>query len=137
MTHALQDVTDVLDDPDFHDDTLAYIRRSVGQQPDGSALGWPRSQSFVGVVVPDGGEELIQLPEGNQTRGDITVYSRFELTAGDGDTDADLVLWDGKPHRVIAAQTYRFGQQFTVAICQRTQLSPSVRPDTNDAGFLA
>lgn len=137
MGHALLDVTDVLDDPDFCDTTLVLTRKVVAQQSDGLALGKGGQITFSGVVVPDGGQELIQTPEGNQVQGDITIFTRTALTTGDADYDADVVLWNGAAYRVVATKSWLFGQTYTQAICTLTDLNLKP-PGTSapDAGYL-
>lgn len=137
MGHALQDVTDVLDDPDFVDTTLVLYRRLVAQGQDGTARGEGGSIRFSAVVDPNGGQELIQTPEGNQVRSDLTLYTRTALTAGDANFDADLVAWNGNTYRVIGTQSWLFGQTFTQAMCALTDMNPTLTGNTApDAGYL-
>lgn len=137
MAHALLDVSDVLDDPDFLDTTLVLVRRVVAQQQDGTARGAGGPIPFAGVVVPDGGQELIQTPEGNQVQGDVTIYTRIALTAGDANYDADVVQWNGAAYRVIATKPWLFGDTYTQAICALTDLNPTIAGTTlPDAGYL-
>ena len=137
MGHALLDVTDVLDDPDFLDTTLVLVRRVVAQQQDGTARGAGGPLTFSGVVVPDGEQELVQTAEGNQVQGDITVFTRTALTAGDANYDADVVHWNGAAYRVIATKPWLFGQTYTQAICALTDLNPEIAGTTApNAGYL-
>ncbi len=137
MAHGLLDVTDVLDDPDFLDTTLVLVRRVVAQQQDGTARGAGGPIPFAGVVLPDGGQELIQTPEGNQVQGDITIYTRTALTAGDANLDADVVHWNGATYRVIATKPWLFGQTYMQAVCALTDLNPTIAGTTlPDAGYL-
>lgn len=137
MGHALLDVTDVLDDPDFLDTTLVLVRRVVAQQQDGTARGAGGPIPFAGVVIPDGGQELIQTPEGNQVRGDITVYTRTALTAGDANYDADVIHWSRAAYRVIATKPWLYASGYTQAIAALTDLNPTPPGTTApDAGYL-
>lgn len=137
MGHALLDVTDVLDDPDFLDTTLALVRRVVAQQQDGTARGAGGPIPFAGVVIPDGGQELIQTPEGNQVQGDITIYTRTPLTAGDANYDADVVHWNGSAYRVIATKPWLYASAYTQAVASLADLNPEIVGTTApDAGYL-
>ena len=137
MGHALLDVTDVLDDPDFLDTTPLLIRRLVEQGQDGTARGIGGPVSFAAVITPDGGQELVQTPDGNQVQADLTVYTRTALTAGDANLDADLIVWGGSTYRVIATKSWLFGQTYTQAVCALTDINPDIaRTTVPDAGYL-
>lgn len=137
MGHALLDVTDVLDDPDFLDTTPVLYRRIVAQGQDGTARGEGGSIPFSAVITPDGGQELIQTAEGNQVRSDLTLYTRTALTAGNANFDADLIVWRGDTYRVIATKSWIFGQAFTEAMCALTDINPTLTGITvPDAGYL-
>lgn len=129
------DVSDVLDDPDFLDTTLQVRRGAVTMTQDGlgqSTAGW---LPFAAVVIPDGGQDLIQTGEGNAVTGDITVYTRTELTAGDERREADLIIWDGDTYRILNAQAWRYGSGYFRAVGQITTLNATQAPP-DDAGFL-
>lgn len=135
------DVSDVLDDPDFYTDDLILVRRRVEAIEDGTSDSLRDPTRFRGVVIPDGGEGLIQTPEGDMVSGDITVFTRVALTSGDQGTAADLVVWDGRTHKVVSAKPYRFGAGFTQAICAVTEINPPAEYAVNaecepDGGYL-
>ena len=132
---ASLDVSDVLDDPDFLDTTLMLRPRAVTVGQDGIASSTDGWLPFAGVVIPDGGQDLIQSGEGDAVQGDITIYTRTELTAGDSQRAADTVLWDGDPYRVINAQAWRYGSGYFRAVCKLAILNSEQAPN-DDAGFL-
>lgn len=135
MGHPLLDVSDVLDDPDFLDTTLRLKPTAITVGNDGLAEGTAGWIAFAGVVIPDGGTDLIQLGEGDEVQGDITIYTRQPLTTGDADRGADTVFWDGAPYVVINAQPWRYGSGYFRAVCKLATLNPSQVPQI-DAGFL-
>lgn len=122
---ADQDVSDVLDDPDFNT-TILLRRASVHAREDGLADVEPAWLAVVAVVIPDGGQDLVQTPAGDQVQGDITVYSRRDLTAGGAELSADQIEWDGARYKVLNAQSYRYGTGYTRAVCQQMDLNPSL-----------
>lgn len=135
MGFPLQDVSDVLDDPDFQDTTLRLRPIAVTVGSNGLADGTSGGLSFSGVVIPDGGTDLIQTGEGDEVQGDITIYTRRPLTTGDAERGADTVLWDGAPYVVINAQPWRYGSGYFRVVCKLATLNPSQVLQI-DAGFL-
>lgn len=133
---ASLDVSDVLDDPDFRRDDLVLIRRYVEMQDDGLATGLPGAILFSGVVIPDGGKDLVQTPEGNMVSGDVTVFTRLMLSAGTGETDADLIDVDGDRYHVVNAQPYRFGSGYTRAVCKQITINQTMIDGQGSGGFL-
>lgn len=130
------DVTDVLDDPDFRDDTLQVKRAVVLQADDGTAdesAGWT---NFSGVVHPAGGDDLVQTPEGDSVTGDIVIITRFPLSAGDGEMGADIVAYQGANHRVRNAKDWRYGQGFTEAVCTLMPANPTSLIERDGCGYL-
>lgn len=132
---ALLDVSDVLDDPDFHT-TIVVNRRAVVTASDGRAVASPVTVTTIGVVVPDGGVDLIQNAEGESVTGDITIYTRFALTQGDAQFGPDAVVWNGAEYRVIQSQNWLFGSGYTKAVLKLATLNPSTAEPPDDAGYL-
>lgn len=129
------DVSDVLDDPDFAG-TVTVTAREVQTDEGGLARAYSGTIAVSAVVIPDGGPDLVQVGEGDAVQGDITLYTRHPLTAGDAQRAADTVWWAGAPYTVIQAQPWLYGQGYTRAVCKLTTNNPSPIGLRTDGGFL-
>lgn len=116
---ALLDVSEVLDDPLFRDDTL--VRRRTTQTVDDHGRAQPSYTNlpFSGVVTAAGGQELDRRPEGSVIHETILVHTKTELTTGSGNIDADVVLWSGVEYTVTGVDDYStYGVGFYAAVCK-------------------
>ncbi|MDI2595020.1 hypothetical protein POF45_26880 [Pseudomonas sp. 681] len=121
---AQLDVTDVLLDPDFMDTGLACKRQVLAVGDNGRATSTETNIAFAGVVTSDKGDILERLAGGERKKGSITVHTIFALTAGDGDTTADIVTWRGKTYTVSNVNDYQhFGRGFICATCDLLPLA--------------
>ena len=115
---AQLDVSDILLDPDFMDTGL-LCKRSVQTVGDnGRTTTTDTSTPFAGVVTSDKGDILERLAGAERKKGSITIHTIFRLTAGEGDTTADIVTWRGKTYTVSNVNDYQhFGRGFVCATC--------------------
>lgn len=121
---AQLDVTDVLLDPDFMDTGLACKRQVVEVGDNGRTASTETNIAFAGVVTSDKGDILERLAGGERKKGSITIHTVFQLTAGEGDTTADIVTWRGKTYTVSNVNDYgHFGRGFVCATCDLLPLA--------------
>ncbi len=117
---AQLDVTEVLSDPDFADDTLVCERASVTTDTLGRDSATLTLLPFTGVVTSDAGALLKRMAMGERIEDSITIHTTFLLTAGDATRQltADTVRWKGKRWTVSAVNDYsHFGAGFVGVTC--------------------
>ena len=111
------DVSDVLDDPDFSDDSLICVRNPQTIGTDGRAVSTPVTIPFSAVVTAISGEELKRTPDGEYMVGSISIITRFFLTSGKAGFSADVVQWNGRSYTISDIQDYsRYGAGFVQAV---------------------
>jgi hypothetical protein len=118
------DVSDILLDPDFMDTGLVCTRsvQTVGEN--GRTTTSDVNTTFAGVVTSDKGDFLERLAGLERKKGSITIHTIFPLTAGEGDTTADIVTWRGKKYTVSNINDYQhFGRGFVSATCDLLPLA--------------
>jgi hypothetical protein len=116
--YAGQDVTDVLDDPDFNA-PITVLSSTIVVGAGGIASVTARTPGGVmtlAVVVPNTGYVLIQDDAGNNVQGDIDIYTRYPLSTGGKTRDADVIIWNDDTYRLIVAKPFLYGPGFTHAI---------------------
>lgn len=122
----LLDVSQVLADPRFQDNTLVRIRNTQTVGSDGIASNSTASASFSGVVTQATGDQLIRTDGGSYISGSILVHSTFPLSAGAAGQDADVIAWRGRNYTVKdVADWSDYGRGFTCATCEPLALSGS------------
>ncbi|MGA3827389.1 hypothetical protein [Pseudomonas chlororaphis] len=115
---AQLDVSEILLDPDFMDLGLICTRAMQTVGEDGRAITTDTDITFAGVVTSDKGDILERLAGAERKKGSITIHTIFKLTAGEGDTTADIVTWQGKRYTVSNINDYKhFGRGFVCATC--------------------
>jgi hypothetical protein len=119
------DVSDVLDDPDFADDSLICLRNSQTMGSDGRVVSTPPVLiPFSGVVTAMGGQELLRKPDGEYNRATISVITRFTLYTGKPALSADVIQWGGNTYTVVQIDDYsRYGSGFVQATAELRELS--------------
>ena len=118
------DVTDVLLDPDFMDTGLACKRQVLEVGDNGRTTSTETNIAFAGVVTSDKGDILERLADGERKKGSITIHTTFALTAGEGDTPADIVTLRGKSYTVSSVNDCgHFGRGFVCATCDLLPLA--------------
>ena len=123
----LQDVTDVLYDPDFSD-TFSLIRSEQLISSGGIATdGVPTTvANIIGVVVPDSGRALQRLGADQRVTDAIEIFTTYRLTTGNGQDEADRITWNGGNYVVVNVRDYsRFGVGFIEAVCDLTDVNPA------------
>jgi hypothetical protein len=120
----LLDVSDVLDDPDFADDSLICMRNPQTMGEDGRAISVPVPIPFSGVVTAMSGQELLRKPDGEYNQGTISIVTRFLLYTGNTALSADVVVWNGNSYTVTQIDDYsRYGSGFCQATAELQQLA--------------
>jgi galactose-6-phosphate isomerase len=113
----LLDVSDVLDDPDFADDSLICKRNPQTMGEDGRAISVPVAIPFSAVVTAMSGEELRRGPDGEYITGSISIITRFTLFSGKTGFSADVIEWNGRSYTIADVQDYsRYGSGFVQAV---------------------
>lgn len=119
------DVTDVLLDPDFCE-TFTFIRSTVGTNSFGEGYTTETSTTQTGVITQGGGDILDRTGDAEKIRGSITIHTMFGLTAGDGTTGADEIVWNGRRYIVDNVSDWStYGAGFTSASCTLKPLHPT------------
>lgn len=117
------DVSDLLTDTDFVD-TFTVTRNVQTVGDDGLAVSTSQVYSASGVVQP-ASSRIIRNAEGQIITGEIVVYTRFRLTEGGGDRDADVVTHNGEDYTVISTDDWsRWGKGYIRAVCKTLRLWP-------------
>ncbi|KAA2237674.1 hypothetical protein [Salinarimonas soli] len=116
----LLDVSDLLSDPMFAEETPIRVRRTLRMVSDrGRAVDdVVEILEIEGVVTQGSGSPLVRAPEGSRILSTITVHSDTRLTTGTDEYDADVVIWGGRDYTVMnAADWSTFGAGFCSATC--------------------
>lgn len=112
------DVSDVLLDPDFMSKGIDCKRTAVLLGDNGRSQTTITNSKFNGVVTSNDGFKLDRKPDGTVIKGAINIHTRFVLTEGDADHQADEITWQGREY--IVSQTLpntQYGRGFIKAIC--------------------
>ncbi|EPY9203204.1 head-tail adaptor [Morganella morganii] len=114
------DVSDILSDPDFVDTTLVCRRNRQGRDDDGFSANIPAEDiPFSGVVTVDRSLEARRMEAGQTIGGAVLIVTRFRLTQGNEDYDADVVTYQGRRYRVTFVDPYTaYGAGFVQAHCE-------------------
>lgn len=121
---AQLDVSEILLDPDFMDTGLLCLRSVQVVGDNGRPTTTDTETRFAGVVTSDKGDILERLAVAERKKGSITIHTIFRLTAGEGDTTADIVTWKGKRYTVSNVNDYKhFGRGFVCATCDLLPLA--------------
>jgi hypothetical protein len=124
--------SEVVDDPDFLV-PLAVFRSSESIGPGGLAqvvAQTPDGVVIYAVVTPDPGRDLIIDNAGRYVQADIKIITRFQLTAGDGDTAPDEVMYNGLRYRIMRAMPYLYGEGWCKAQAKATAIAPLIDENT-------
>lgn len=113
------DVTEVLFDPDFADDTLVVTRKSLVTDDDGVTTSTATRSGFIGVVTVDRSLEARRMQSGQVIGGAVLIITTERLTQGQAGRDADIVTYRGRDYRVTFADPYTaYGHGFIQAHCE-------------------
>jgi len=118
------DVSDVLLDPDFMSRGLICTRIAVKTGSNGRAEKEITQHVFNAVVTTNDGDKLDRKPDGTVIKGAINVHTRFVLSEGDADYQADEIEWQGRKYIVSQVlSNIHYGRGFIKAICELKPLS--------------
>lgn len=113
----MQDVSDVLDDPDFNQ-TIQVTRTVKSVDDRGEVTQTSTTKDVIAVVAPITANELNRLPDAERLSGGCTVYCRYPLFTGKGDYTSDVVNANGSQYVVISVDDWEaFGAGFVSAKC--------------------
>ena len=123
----LLDVSEVLGDPLFAEAGPVLRRRNVETVgSDGFSVRSTSEDALPAstVVTQDSTQRLARDPEGRMAPGVIILHTTGHLIAGDGATDADVVIWQGRSYTVTAVNDWStWGAGFVTAVAEL------IRPD--------
>ncbi|MFV0410953.1 MAG: hypothetical protein ACK5LJ_15020 [Paracoccus sp. (in: a-proteobacteria)] len=115
---AKLDVSDVLNDPLFMNKNIVCIRNDQTINDKGRAVNTQNIIGFSGVVTSNNGMQLDRLPDGSIVSGAINIITKFHLSSGTDNRDADEILWKDKTYIVHSVDNYQhFGRGFVQAVC--------------------
>jgi galactose-6-phosphate isomerase len=118
------DVSDVLLDPDFFDNTLICERNAIITDNTGRGVRTVEAMRFCGVVTSDKGELLQRGAVGQHATDNVTIITRFRLRDAGPGADADIVRWIGKRYTVTKVNDYStYGIGFIEAGCEMIPLA--------------
>lgn len=67
---------------------------------------------------------MFRIAEGEHVSDDITVVTKFRLTNGQDNVQADIVIWGGREWTVIALEDFsEYGEGFIAAHCRKRTLN--------------
>lgn len=113
------DVSDVLLDPDFMSIGLICTRIAVTVNGKGRPEKTETKHKFNAVVTTNDGDKMDRRADGTLIKGAINIHSRFILTQGDSESQADEVLWQGRVYIVLQVlPNTQYGRGFIKAICE-------------------
>lgn len=117
------DVSFILDDPDFCDNSLVCIRNRQSVGDNGLAVETHERLPFSGVVTQDSGDKLNRGDAAAYQSGTIFIATRFMLTAGVRGASADIVHWGGSAYTVVNVKDYSsYGDGHIEAVCEQLPL---------------
>lgn len=118
------DVSDVLLDPDFCDNSLVCERNAISTDNTGRGVIKSETVPFSGVVTSDKGELLQRGAVGEHATDSMLVITRFRLRDAGMAATADVVQWDGRRWTVTKVNSYsKYGIGFVEANCEMIPLS--------------
>lgn len=111
------DVSDVLLDPDFISKGLLCKRTEVVIGDNGRPQSTVTMHTFNAVVTTNDGDKLDRKPDGTMIKGAINIHTRFVLSEGDADHQADEITWQGREYIIsqVLSNTH-YGRGFIKAI---------------------
>ncbi|BDH45755.1 hypothetical protein TUM12370_17990 [Salmonella enterica subsp. enterica serovar Choleraesuis] len=124
------DVSDVLLDPDFCDDSLVVKRSDQTTDADGFTTNATTTTPFAGVVTIDRSLEAKRMAAGQTIGGAILVVTQYRLTQGQSGRDADVVTYQGRDYRVTFVDDYSaYGAGFVQAHCELMPFNGGIPDD--------
>ena len=118
------DVSDVLLDPDFCDNSLVCERNAISTDNTGRGVIKSETVPFSGVVTSDKGELLQRGAVGEHATDSMLVITRFRLRDAGMAATADVVQWDDRRWTVTKVNSYsKYGIGFVEASCEMIPLS--------------
>lgn len=118
---------------------ITVLRSMPGQWVDGY---WEEGGTIEAIVVgniqPLKGSELLALPESDRTKESIKVYTVETLRTVEevGQTEADIVVWNGKKFQATKTMTYQMGVlDHTKTICFRLPETPNDQASYPEGGL--
>lgn len=116
---ALLDVSELMTDPDFVDQTISIVRTAITVGANGRATESITNHPGIRASVqPASGQQLRLLPDAAQQNGAIQIFTTFILQPTAPGYNADQVLWEGNTYTVENLSRYtNWGSGFVRAVC--------------------
>lgn len=112
----LEGLLDVIIDPELGGGVYRYGRIIETVNDYGRAAFSERPGTFSGNVQPAPGRERELLPEGDRERASILIFADENLSAGEDESRADRVYYQGDVYRVRLSEPWREHAAFTKAV---------------------
>lgn len=121
---AKLDVSDVLSDLDFVSRGIVCHRKRVVDGENGRPQTTATEHTFNGVVTTNSGDNMDRKADGTLIKGAINIHTRFALSEGDAEHQADEITWKGRRYIVVQVLgNLHYGRGFIKAICELKPLS--------------
>ena len=118
------DVSDVLGDPDFVSRGIVCHRTLVVDGDNGRTQTMATEHTFNGVVTTNNGDTMDRKADGTLIKGAINIHTRFALSEGNAEHQADEITWKGRRYIVVQVlDNLHYGRGFVKAICELKPLS--------------
>lgn len=118
------DVSDVLSDPDFVSRGIVCHRTLVVDGDNGRPQTMATEHTFNGVITTNNGDNMDRKADGTLIKGAINIHTRFALSEGDAQHQADEITWQGRRYIVVQVlSNLHYGRGFIKAICELKPLS--------------
>ncbi len=98
-------IAEIIHDPDFCQPYTLYRKTTVfvGGRPKTSEKAIPRG----GVIVAANTKDLLQVPEGDRSKGIMAVYDTEPLLVTNETGTSDEFLWQGERYRLFQVWPYK------------------------------
>jgi hypothetical protein len=121
---ARLEVSDVLSDPDFVSRGIVCHRMTNITHDNGRTQSTTVNHTFNGVVTTNSGDNMDRKADGTLIKGAINIHTRFALSEGNAEQQADEITWKGRRYIVVQVlDNLHYGRGFIKAICELKPLS--------------
>jgi hypothetical protein len=118
-------VARVLSNPAFAE-TVIVRRTAFNVGIDGVSHPVVQEEVIPAVVQAGGGDAMILFPDAARVGGTMEIHTTFPLQATTQTTQADAIIWQGRPYVVRMVSDYQSVAGYSTAICTSTDLVATI-----------